>query len=432
MFRNSGYLKIIRWALTFILLLLPIFLLSSAEIKAKAIAINTKCLSCHGSESPSEERIKIDDKAFYVSAHRALKCTDCHQVLLEEKGKETSHRKDIPEVNCTSACHRESEQAKPGESPLYYPDSVHGRAYLERGVKEVARCWDCHGKHSIRKKSDPESWVSRKNIPLTCSACHADMNVVIKYNIHRETPYQEYMQSVHGKSLKKKGMLSYAAVCTDCHGIHDIKGVGDLHLSAKKPETCGKCHPLVFDEYRESIHGREALQGNIDVPLCVDCHGEHKIVSHLDETASTSPRKIPDTCSTCHARPEIMKKYGIPDDRIKTFIESMHGIAIGYGYAAAANCSSCHGVHDIRPATDPGSKVNPANLARTCGQEKCHPGMPEKIASSKIHITTSQKKGGALYYLQQTLLWIVFVAVLFTVIWFFPGFIKKIRAFRKK
>jgi len=417
----------------YILLFLPfwLILLLSAEEKDKGSSINQKCLSCHSLESECDERFRINEKNYSSSVHSHLECTDCHWVVREEREGEIPHKKDLPDVNCTATCHQKTQQLKPGMSPLYYPDSVHGKAYLERGVQDVARCWDCHTKHDIKKKSDLESTINRKNIPLTCSICHENMNVVIKFNIHCEGPYQEYMQSVHGKALFKKGLLSFAAVCTDCHGVHNIKGVGEPHLMAKRPETCGKCHVLIFNEYKESIHGSEALKENIDAPFCVDCHGEHKIISPLKADAPTSPKNIHDTCSTCHARTEIMKKYGILEDRIETFIESMHGIAIGYGYEAAANCTSCHGIHDIRPASDPLSNVNPANLARTCRQENCHHGMPEKIAESKIHIAISQKKSGAPYYFQQILLWTIFVIGIITIFWFVPGLIRKRKLLKK-
>ena len=130
----------------------------------------------------------------------------------------------------------------------------------------MARCWDCHGRHNIKPVADPESTVNRRNIPVTCSRCHEDMAVVLKYNIHAESPYQEYRQSVHGRGLYDKGLVDFAAVCTDCHGVHNIQGVGTAHLPAKDPATCGKCHRLVLEEYSRSIHGREALKGNADVP----------------------------------------------------------------------------------------------------------------------------------------------------------------------
>jgi hypothetical protein len=393
---------------------------------------NAGCLVCHGKSGSLGERLKINEEHLPSSVHSALHCTDCHAAEAGEAPGDIPHRKDIPPPDCTATCHREDKKLRPGLDPLLYPDSVHGRAYLERGAKEVARCWDCHGKHNIHAATDPESSVHRKNIPLTCSTCHEDMAVVIKYHIHSESPYQEYKKSVHGKALFEKGLVRYAAVCTDCHGVHDIKGVGEPHLMAKQPQTCGACHELVFSEYEASVHGREALAGNVDSPLCVDCHGEHGIVSPEDRDSPVFGKNIPDTCSACHARPEIMKKYGISEDKITTFIDSLHGIAVGFGSKAAANCSSCHGVHNILPASDPLSRVNPANLRSTCGQANCHPNMPEKIAQSKVHIGPEQKKPAALFYIQRILLILVVVLLVITVVWFIPGFFRKSRLLKKK
>jgi hypothetical protein len=394
---------------------------------------NAACLACHGSAAALADKLKISEQNLAASVHHGLSCTDCHAAKTAPAGRaEVPHPRTLPPPDCTAACHRQATPAQPGLSPLAYRDSVHGRAYLERGVPEVAKCWDCHGKHNIRAVADPESSVNRKNIPLTCSACHEDMKVVIKFNIHREQPYHEYMKSVHGRALFEKGLVRYAAVCTDCHGVHDIRGVGEPHLMAKQPQTCGRCHELIFDEYKTSIHGRQALAGNIDSPLCVDCHGEHAIASPREEGAPTSDARIPDTCSACHARPEIMKKYGVPEDRIATFIDSLHGIAVGFGYRAAANCASCHGIHDIRPASDPLSRVNPANLRATCGRAGCHPNMPASIANAKIHIGPGQRTPAALYYIQKILIILVVVLLGITVLWFVPGFIKKTRLLKKK
>jgi hypothetical protein len=396
-----------------------------------ASSLNSECLACHGAAAKTEDRLKINETLFSGSVHRELGCTDCHLIKPGEREGDLPHLRSLPDVNCTAACHQDDRQARPGLAPLAYPDSVHGRAYLERGNREVAKCWDCHGKHNIRRADDPESSVFRTNIPRTCSTCHEDMSVVIKYHIHSEMPYQEYMKSVHGRALFQKGLLHYAAVCTDCHGIHDIQGVGEPHLMARDPATCGRCHELIFGEYKDSIHGRQALAGNPDSPLCVDCHGEHGITSPQDKASPAYRSNVPDTCSSCHARPEIMRKYGISEDKIVTFIDSLHGIAVGYGSKAAANCSSCHGVHDIRPAADPKSRVNPRNLRSTCGQAKCHPGMPARIATAKIHIGPEQKNPKALFYVQRVLLILVAVLLVFTVVWLVPGFIKKIRLLKK-
>jgi len=88
---------------------------------------------------------------------------------------------------------------------------------------------------------------------------------------------------------------------------------------------------------------------------------------------------------------------------------------------------------EIRGAltTDPKSKVNPANLRSTCGQPHCHPNMPEKIANSKIHIGPDEKSSGALYTIQRILLILVLVLLGITVLWFVPGFIRKLRLLKK-
>lgn len=376
--------------------------------QASADNKNGACLACH--------KLSVLEG----SVHGKLACSECHLIPAGGGTKDVPHapKKDIPLLDCTAKCHREDKRQQPGLSPSFYADSVHGQGYLERGEKDVAKCWDCHGKHNIKPVQDPDSVVSRQNIPLICSRCHENMKVVLKYNIHAESPYKEYIQSVHGKALLSKGPATFAAICTDCHGVHNIQGIGQVHMQAKDPATCGKCHVLIFDEYKDSIHGRQALKGNVDVPLCVDCHGEHKVAAVRDPAAPTSKRNIPETCSECHARPEIMKKYGVPADRIQTFIESFHGIAIGLGDKAEANCTDCHGVHNIRPAIDPQSMVHFTNIPKTCGQPNCHPGMPEKIAKAKIHRESLGKQPGTSYYINKILLWALIVVVAITIVWF--------------
>jgi len=380
------------------------------------------CLTCHTPVS------------LQGSVHASLTCTDCH-TLPPATGQPAAtaeaipHAKSLPPVDCTARCHREDKRTS-GQSPSSYADSAHGRG-LQRGEKDVARCRDCHGRHAIKPVDDPDSVVNRRNIPVVCSGCHENMSVVVKYNIHAESPYQEYRQSVHGKALAEKGLVRFAAVCTDCHGIHNIQSAGTPHLQAKDPVTCGVCHVGIFDAYKESIHGREALRGNPDVPLCVDCHGEHKVAPARDAQSPTSKKNVPGTCSKCHARPEIMKKYGVPEDRIQTFIESFHGIAIGYGDKAEADCTDCHGVHNILPAVDPRSAVHPANLAKTCAQPSCHPGMTEKIARAKIHRQTGSRGAGTSSVIIRMLRWALLVILALTFLWFVFALLTRRRPAKK-
>jgi hypothetical protein len=52
------------------------------------------------------------------------------------------------------------------------------------------------------------------------------------------------------------------------------------------------------------------------------------------------------------------------------FKTSVHGKRLLQGDTKVAVCIDCHGVHDLRPASDPRSKVSPMNVAQTCS--RCH------------------------------------------------------------
>ena len=90
-----------------------------------------------------------------------------------------------------------------------------------------------------------------------------------------------------------------------------------------------------------------------------------------------------EVCSRCHASERIVTRYKAVN-RVKTFFESYHGLAVQSGSARAANCASCHGVHNILASTDPRSTIYRTNLVATCG--KCHPGATSHFVEGKIHI----------------------------------------------
>jgi formate dehydrogenase gamma subunit len=61
---------------------------------------------------------------------------------------------------------------------------------------------------------------------------------------------------------------------------------------------------------------------------------------------------------------------------------SVHGAGAARGVAVAASCADCHSVHDLKGAMDPDSRINPLNVASTCGQ--CHPDIQLRYERS-IH-----------------------------------------------
>lgn len=367
------------------------------------------CAECHFPTATGREGPKVDFVLVQGSAHRNLSCIECHSDITG-----LPHEPGLKKVDCL-ACHGSRVDVQ-GGTVEKYRDSVHGRAHREELGEDAASCVDCHGRHDIRSHRDPQSLVYRANIPLTCARCHENNQVVLRHDIRFEKPYQEYEQSIHGKGLLKDGLLQVAAICTDCHGVHDIQGADQARPMAAQPETCGRCHITIYDTYSSSIHGRLHIEEhNPDSPGCVDCHGEHGIQSPETKAAPTSQANIPRTCASCHADEVRMAKYDISTDKLDTYKHSFHGVAQGLGDQNAANCASCHGYHDVFPVSDPRSRVHPANLIKTCSN--CHPEATTNFVSGKIHIDPAQKSAGAIYYLREILVWLVYATLAFLVFW---------------
>jgi hypothetical protein len=221
---NKHPAAFIIWFLLAASLFLPVNGKLSAELN------NRNCAECHLGIAASREGPKVDFDQVKGSAHHKLSCTECHDDITA-----LPHESPLKEVDCL-ACHGSSVDVQ-GRMVEKYRDSVHGRAHGEKLGEDAAGCVDCHGKHDIRGHKDPRSLVYRANIPLTCARCHENNQVVLRHDIHSEKPYQEYEQSIHGKALLKDGLLQVAAVCTDCHGVHDIQGADETRPMAAQPQT---------------------------------------------------------------------------------------------------------------------------------------------------------------------------------------------------
>lgn len=341
-----------------------------------------ECMDCHGDKTiemslPNGQTVSlyVDLQAYRSSVHGGSSCVTCHA------DAKAPHEK-LKKVSC-GKCHGDAEKS--------YAGSSHGKLRA-KGVTDVPGCDGCHGKHDIRRPKDPASRTFRLNIVATCLRCHKDQEIERKYNLPDVKVMVAYEQSVHGMASKKSG-LTGSAVCIDCHGNHAILP-GDQPRSATHrqniPTMCGKCHPGILEQYEKSVHGKGMRAGIAESPVCTDCHGEHTIAKVNDPSSSVSSRNIPKTCSGCHEKETISTRYALPKKRFSSYMDSFHGIAVEYGMTKAANCSSCHGVHDILPSTDPASTVNKANLPKTCG--KCHPNAGPNFAKGDVHVEISPKK----------------------------------------
>ncbi len=283
-------------------------------------------------------------------------------IALAGAGSDAPAAGAIPDSDCLM-CHEDKTLAKTnavGGVVSLYVDVAKLRASSHR-TNTCAAC------HSDLTDKHPDDNVPAQ--PVNCSACHPRQ-------------YESYGASVHGLALKAGDAA--APTCRDCHDSHAVlppsNPASPLHFS-RLAQTCGACHEQAAADVQASVHGKASAAGEQEAATCIDCHSEHRI-EQLRTNATL--RVSAEICSRCHDSERINTKFNLPQDRVKTFFESYHGLASQYGSTLAANCASCHGYHRVLPSADPRSTINPRNLVQTCG--KCHPGATEKFAAGKIHV----------------------------------------------
>lgn len=143
--------------------------------------------------------------------------------------------------------------------------------------------------------------------------------------------------------------------CLVCHG----------DSSAVRAD--GRPVSVAADAFGSSVHGTLGL-------TCVSCHTDLATLAEYPHADKLKPAE----CSTCHDQP------------VTQFLTSAHAVARGGGNTHAASCADCHGMHDIKPSSDPASRTNHFNVAATCGS--CHgsgsgaPGAPAVLAKFKDSI----------------------------------------------
>jgi formate dehydrogenase gamma subunit len=270
-----------------------------------------------------------------------------------------------------------------------YNHSFHAQA-IHNGTK-AATCLDCHTKNgdmtTILPATDPNSTINRATIAETCGKCHGD-NSVMRGSGISDRPFLSYRESVHAKAMAR-GNTS-AAVCTDCHGSHDIQPASTAQSSIAKiniPATCGKCHRTEASEFAQSVHGQAVMRGVSRAPVCTDCHGIHNIKGPFDQSTVTATTAVAtDSCAKCHEGVTLTQEFGVASERVSSYKDSYHGLASQLGSKVVANCASCHGVHKILPSSDPRSMISANNLPQTCGQ--CHVGASANFTKGKIHLTS--------------------------------------------
>jgi formate dehydrogenase gamma subunit len=407
---------------------------------AQPLKQDEACLACHGQAGLKSEKgkdVSIRPEARAGSAHGILGCKDCHSTI-----QEFPHPAKIPTVHCAT-CHAEESAAIPksihsalGEQACAschgnvhevtaaklipgkcaechqqevqeFAESAHGRA-AKAGDPDAPGCESCHGAvHSIEGSAEPGAPVTKQHVAATCAKCHSNLNFVARHKMPIVHPVEQYLNSVHGQAVAQG---KNAASCSDCHGAHAILPANDARSRVNHWQvagTCATCHQEIAKTYFESVHGQAMKAGMHDAPVCTDCHGEHLILPPKNPASPVSVANVSaETCGRCHGDARLAQRHDLPTDRVPSYADSYHGLAFREGSLRAANCASCHGVHNIFRSNDPRSTVNVANVGKTCG--KCHQGVDATFVMSPVHVQTST---GPAHPVVQSIRWIYWLLI---------------------
>lgn len=205
-----------------------------------------QCQTCHA-EQYRESLDSNHARALAAGNRQAAICTDCH-------GSHTISNPKQPRQKISTTCQK-------CHSTIYdqYAESVHGAALLENSNPDVPVCTDCHGSHT---QEDPTTAAFRLKSPNICGNCHANAALMQKYGISTQV-FNTYVADFHGTTVtlfekQHPDQPTNKAVCTDCHGVHDIKQVSDQNASVVKENllvTCQRCHPDATANFPDSWVG---------------------------------------------------------------------------------------------------------------------------------------------------------------------------------
>jgi Cytochrome c7 and related cytochrome c/Cytochrome c554 and c-prime len=286
-----------------------------------------------GKGAPGEQRSDPPPHAFIPFRRRLLLVALCLSAAVGSVAAQGPFSNRVPTDNFCTVCHSDKQ--------VELQDSAHAR----EGVK----CADCHGGDAKAQtvarahSNNFKGTFDRKQAVELCASCHSDQAKMKPYGIPTDQ-FALYRTSGHGQ----KWMLgdTRVAVCTDCHGTHQILPADNPKSPVYQgniPQTCGRCHanadtmkpygldPNIVDAYRSSVHGQGLLERhNRQAPECTRCHGTHG-------AAPPGIGNVATVCGQCHTK------------TLEAFRHSPHKTTMEVG--KQSECASCHSNHAIAPAS---------------------------------------------------------------------------------
>jgi mono/diheme cytochrome c family protein/Fe2+ or Zn2+ uptake regulation protein len=343
------------------LLTLLVALPGLANAKKAAIVENAPmCMSCHSSQGlvkvfKNKEKLSVFVNApdFRNTAHSFLNCTDCHKkISMATHPGRVFDSKSAFALDATKSCRSCHTRAELKAKPIhaYLTNRTHGPP-----------CTQCHGAHDVKRIAD---WRPAEADNQYCLTCHQQKMTKTLNNGEKISLFinsDDLEASVHSRHA-----------CSDCHSefsrkSHPVKEFNSIREhSIEVSGVCKRCHSDKHTAVRESIHSKMIDEGNLNAPVCTDCHGFHSVGPKATyETLSGVP------CRRCH------------DEVFRVYEGSVHGKARLNGEHKAPLCSSCHFAHEVK-VTAMTEKIKSACLGCHTEAEAAH---DKWLPNSSLHLS---------------------------------------------
>jgi nitrate/TMAO reductase-like tetraheme cytochrome c subunit len=215
-----------------------------------SLAYYQSCRKCH-SINYDKAQDSMHAQAAAQGNQNAPVCTDCHG---EHDVQPPAKPRALVSTTC-GKCHTQIFEE--------YKASIHGTALIKEDNPDVPVCTDCHGVHNIH---DPRTSQFRIQTPDLCASCHANADLMKKYGLSADV-YRLYDLSWHGVDVEVykarwPNLRHESAVCTDCHGVHNIRTTDDpasMVNPANLLATCQKCHPTAGPNWTGAWTGHNRI-----------------------------------------------------------------------------------------------------------------------------------------------------------------------------
>jgi len=245
------------------------------EVPAQSVhGGRVRCVDCHpeAREVPHPERRFASSRQFTLAGSEG--CRQCHfadyRRTLDSVHAGAVARGDSTAPVCVD-CHGSHDVQPPGQPRTRvaetcakchagvartYAASVHGEDVAQQ-IADVPTCTDCHRSHDI---GGPAQAGWRSTTPAICGGCHGDAGRMAKYGLSTDV-LKTYVEDFHGKTASFRraaggaGPEPFVAVCSDCHGTHDVvraDAAASPVLRANLAETCQQCHPAAGARFPDS------------------------------------------------------------------------------------------------------------------------------------------------------------------------------------